>query len=200
MDEITIMKAISHPFIVKILDDFMDSDGHLCIVNEFYDNGDFIKYLKEREGKPFSEREILNFLANIFLVVFHLNSRDIFHRDLKPGNFLMKREANGKTFLHLSDFGAAESILQQKISVCAQPIPHINTVKYRAPEILKYIKQKPNITKQNVWSIGVIAYELCTFSHPFKGETMFALLKSIIEDPPLPLEQDYSQELKDLIS
>ena len=83
------MKAFPHPLIVKIIDDFMDSAGHLCIVQELYAEGDFSKYLNERQVKAFSEEEILNFLANIFLAVFHLNSRDIFHRDLKPANFLI---------------------------------------------------------------------------------------------------------------
>ena len=86
------MKAFPHPLIVKIIDDFMDSAGHLCIVQELYAEGDFSKYLNERQVKAFSEEEILNFLANIFLAVFHLNSRDIFHRDLKPANFLIKTE------------------------------------------------------------------------------------------------------------
>jgi polo-like kinase 4 len=82
MDEIKLMKEFSHPLFVKIIDDFMDSDGHICIVNELYLDGDFCQYLKKREGKPFSESEALHFLANIFSVVFHLNSQDIFHRYL----------------------------------------------------------------------------------------------------------------------
>jgi serine/threonine protein kinase len=55
--------------------------------------------------------------------------------------------------------------------------------------------------KQDVWAIGVIAYELCIFQLPFKGETSEALIYSIINDPHTPIEsKDYSEELKDLIS
>jgi serine/threonine-protein kinase len=61
-------------------------------------------------GNPFSESEILHFLANIILVVFHLNSQDIFHRDIKPANLLIKRDPNGKTYLYLTDFGIAKDI------------------------------------------------------------------------------------------
>ena len=104
------MRAFLHPLIAKILDDFMDSVGHLCLVLELYPEGDFSKYIKNCKGKLYSEPEILRFLANILKVVNHLNSRDIFHRDLKPANFLMKREANGKLYLHLSDFGIAKNI------------------------------------------------------------------------------------------
>jgi serine/threonine protein kinase len=111
MEEITNMNAFPHPLIVKILDNFMDSVGHLCIVQELYPDKDFKNYLESRKKrKLFSESEVLHFLSNILLAVFHINSRDVFHRDLKPANFLIKREANGKDYLHLSDFGTAKNI------------------------------------------------------------------------------------------
>jgi len=57
------------------------------------------------------------------------------------------------------------------------------------------------MTKQDVWAIGVIAYELCTFQLPFKGETSEASIYAIIKDPHTPIEsKDYSEELKYLIS
>ena len=83
------MKELPHPFIVKIIEDFINSAGNLCIVQELYPEGDFSKYLNERKGKLFSENEILRFLANIIIVVYHINSKEIYHRDLKPENFLV---------------------------------------------------------------------------------------------------------------
>ena len=109
-EEVANMKKFPHPFIVKILDDFTDSAGYLCLVQELYTEGDFSKYLEKRKPKSLSEPEILHFLSNILITVFHINSRDVFHRDLKPANFLIKREANGKAYLHLSDFGVAKNI------------------------------------------------------------------------------------------
>jgi hypothetical protein len=44
------MKAFPHPFIVEIIDDFMDSTGHLCLVQDLYPEGDFCDYLNKREG------------------------------------------------------------------------------------------------------------------------------------------------------
>ena len=88
------MKKFNHPFIVNIIDDFIDSDGYLNIVQELYPDGDFQNYLEKRGGKLFSEEEILRFLANIIQVVFEINSKNIYHRDLKPANFLIKRDKN----------------------------------------------------------------------------------------------------------
>ena len=62
------------------------------------------------KNEKLSESKIIHFLANIFLAVFHLNSREIFHRDIKPENFLIKIEENGKSYLHLSDFGVAKNV------------------------------------------------------------------------------------------
>jgi serine/threonine protein kinase len=86
-------------------------------VQELYHEGDFSSYLKERGGeerelnllislpissaismklklgrKIFSQNEILRFLANIIIIVFDINSRNIYHRDLNPANFLIKRD------------------------------------------------------------------------------------------------------------
>jgi serine/threonine protein kinase len=88
-NEIKLMKELTHPFIVKIIDDFINSDGNLCIMQVLYPEGDFSKFLEKRQGNIFSENEILHFLANIIIFVNHLNSRDIYHRDLKPENFLI---------------------------------------------------------------------------------------------------------------
>jgi serine/threonine protein kinase len=169
-------------------------------VQELYPKGDFKKYLKERNGKLFSEKEILNFLANIFLAVFHINSRNIFHRDLKPANFLRKREENGKTYLYLSDFGVAKNITdKERISSTISNVKGTN--EYLAPEIHNAQLEKPNMKKQDVWAIGVIAYELCTFRLPFNGVNQLALINAIIKDPHAPIDnKDYSEELKDLIS
>ena len=69
-----------------------------------------------------------------------------------------------------------------------------------APEILNAKSAKPKITKQDVWSIGVMAYELCTFRIPFKCATSGATIDAIIKDTQIPIEQGYSAGLKDLIN
>jgi serine/threonine protein kinase len=70
-----------------------------------------------------------------------------------------------------------------------------------APEILNAIKIKPDITKQDVWAIGVIAYQLCTLRLPFTGFESFAVINAIVNHPPDPIaHQGYSGELKSLIN
>ena len=52
------MKKHEHPFIVKIIDDFIGNSGHQCIVQNYYDQGDFAEFLKDRDGRLFEEDEI----------------------------------------------------------------------------------------------------------------------------------------------
>ena len=92
MEEIKLMKNFPHQFIVKIIDDFINSQDHQCIVQELYDQGDLNKFLKDRNGELLKEEEVIHFLSNIIIVVHHLNSRGIYHRDLKPENFLVKTD------------------------------------------------------------------------------------------------------------
>ena len=103
------MKTFSHPLIVKIIDDFIDSKNHQCIIQEFYSQGDFNRFLIERKNKLFKEDEVILLLSNIIMAVYHLNSRGIYHRDVKPENFLIKSDSTGNILLHLCDFGLAKN-------------------------------------------------------------------------------------------
>jgi serine/threonine protein kinase len=109
LEEISIMKEHHHPFIVKIIDDFIDDRSRQCLVLELYCEGDFENYLKESSERLITEQNVLRFLANIIMVVQRLNSASIYHRDIKPQNFLIKTELNGRMYLHLSDFGFAKN-------------------------------------------------------------------------------------------
>jgi NIMA (never in mitosis gene a)-related kinase 1/4/5 len=104
----------------------------------------------------------------------------------------MKREDNGKLYLHLSDFGVAKNI-SDKERLTSALSNFKGTNEYLAPEIHNARLEKPNMIKQDVWAIGVIAYELCTFHHPFIGETSSSKILAIINDPHSPIESnDYS--------
>ena len=135
-DEIRLMKESPHPLIVKIIDDFLDYGGHQCIVQDFFSEGDFSKFLSERSDKKFEEEEILRFLANIIMTVSHINSRDIYHRDLKPGNFLIKTERNGRVYLYLNDFGIAKKMKPDYTRLTSSAGVVKGTVEYLPPEIL----------------------------------------------------------------
>ena len=196
LDEVRFMKENAHPLIVKVIDDFIDNSGHLCMVQELYTQGDFNEFLKDRGKKQFEEHDILSFLANIIKIIHHLNSSGIYHRDLKPENFLIRTEENGRIYLHLSDFGLAKKDKPDDDRLSSSIGAIKGTVEYLAPEILNSKFSRPNMSKQDVWSIGVIAYQLCTHRLPFKGEYNGGTISAILNDPYEPIPHNlYSDEL-----
>jgi serine/threonine protein kinase len=135
------------------------------------------------------------------MIVHHLNSCGIFHRDLKPENFLVRTESNGRTYLHLSDFGLAKNTNADYTRRTSTLGGIKGTVEYLAPEILNAGLAKPKISKQDVWSIGVIAYQLCTLRLPFKRESPAATIVAILTTPHDPIPHKlYSDELKEMIN
>jgi serine/threonine protein kinase len=136
-EEIRLMKNFPHQFIVKIIDDFIDSEDRQCIVQELYTQGDFKKFLNDRNGELFNEEDIIHFLSNIIMVVHHLNSRGIYHRDLKPENFLIKSDSNGNIFLHLSDFGCAKNSNPEYARITTEINIAKGSPEYLAPELLQ---------------------------------------------------------------
>jgi serine/threonine protein kinase len=135
------------------------------------------------------------------MIVNHLNSCDIYHRDLKPENFLIRNEVNGKIYLHLSDFGIAKNMNPDYTRLTSTAGAIKGTIEYLAPEILNASLAKPNISKQDVWSIGVIAYQLCTHRLPFKCDQPATTMMAIVNNPHDPIPHKlYSDELKDTIN
>jgi hypothetical protein len=106
----------------------------------------------------------------------------------------MNREANGKLSLHLSEFGITKNITDNaggRLSTSSGEID--NVIENQPPENLRFgFLKKPDFCKQDVWAIGIIAYQLCTFHYPFNGKSKHAKIKAIINNPHTPIEQDYS--------
>jgi serine/threonine protein kinase len=78
------------------------------------------------------------------LTVFHLNSRDIFHRNIKPANFLIKKESNGKTYLYLTDFGIAKNIRYEGVRISTDISIVKGTEEYTPPEYFDSEFEKPD--------------------------------------------------------
>ena len=134
------------------------------------------------------------------MIVHRLNSCDIYHRDLKPENFLIKTDKQGRIYIHLNDFGLAKNTKPDYLRLTSSIGRIKGTVEYVAPEILNASLTKPNISKQDVWSIGVIAYQLCTLRLPFKCESPAATIAAIITTPHDSITSKlYSDDLKNII-
>lgn len=119
--------------------------------------GDFLTERLDR-GKYFSFKEVLNIFIDILAGVKYLHYCSIIHRDIKPENVLMDKYYRAK----LSDFGISKFI---KSVEDLNNMTNIGSPHYMAPEV---IQGKQYGFKCDIWSLGIILYELCTLQHPDK--------------------------------
>ncbi|MCK5127073.1 MAG: CHASE2 domain-containing protein [candidate division Zixibacteria bacterium] len=163
---------LSHPNIVTIYD--VGSEGSLQYIAMEYLEGQDLEDLIKRKVQ-FSYKIIANIISQICDALDYAHSQGIVHRDIKPANIMVLKDYSVKVM----DFGIArvDSSSMTKTGIA------MGTPNYIAPELL----QGMGVDKRcDIFSLGVVIYELLTGRRPFKGENMTALIYSIIHDEPLP--------------
>lgn len=163
---------LDHPNVVTVFDVGKDGDRHY-IVMEFVDGQD-LKTLIRQEGR-LSVAEALDIATQISAGVGHAHKGGVVHRDIKPQNVLMTQDGSAK----VADFGIAralsESGLTDSDTVWGSPT-------YFAPEQAAGESPTP---ASDVYSIGVVMYEMLAGSPPFQAENPTALaMKHLREEPP----------------
>ncbi len=168
---------LSHPNIVKVLD-FGDEDGVPYLVMEYINGGT----LKDHMGVPAPWREACRMIIPITHALYYAHSQNIIHRDVKPANILVADSGH----LMLSDFGIAKTIGQQATSELTGTGFGIGTPHYMAPE--QGLGKKLD-GRADIYSLGVILFELVTGKLPYDADTpMAVMLKHITETVPIPRE------------
>uniref|UniRef100_A0A0D9VCW2 non-specific serine/threonine protein kinase n=1 Tax=Leersia perrieri TaxID=77586 RepID=A0A0D9VCW2_9ORYZ len=163
--EITAMKLLNHPNIVKIYE-VIATKTKICLVMEYVPGGqlsDKLSYLKR-----FDEREAKKYFYQLIDVVDYCHRRGVYHRDLKPENLLLDNQGD----LKVSDFGL--SVLRkpgQFLSTsCGSPC-------YVAPEVIQH--KSYDGAAADVWSCGVILFELLAGYLPFQDCSLSNLYRRI---------------------
>lgn len=187
MREARMLSDLKNPNIVKFLDSFIDGE-FFCIVTEYCEGGDLddkIKAWKEA-GKKFDESLILAWFIQLVLAVKYMHEKRILHRDLKTRNIFLKNN-----FIKLGDFGISRILM----GTSDMATTFTGTPYYMSPEVLKHEGYK---YKSDIWSMGVVLYELCNLQHAFQGESLMGVMYKIVEGNPPKLSEHYSKELQTL--
>ena len=187
--EVKILSLIKSKYVVKYYESFLEDDN-LNIVMEYCDNGDLNNYLNEqkKKNKPLKEDLIWQIFIKITLGLTTIHKMKILHRDLKTLNIFLKKDMEIK----IGDLGVAKELNQASF---ANTI--IGTPYYLSPEMCE---DKPYNQKSDVWALGVILYELCTFRHPFTAGNHAALILKIMNANPAPILACYSSSLQKIVN
>ncbi|XP_040183732.1 uncharacterized protein LOC120916855 [Rana temporaria] len=185
--EAKLLGSLRHPFIVRFYASFLEKED-FCIVTEYCEGGDLDCHLHQLRdgGLAMAEGHVMEWFIQLLLGVTYLHERLVLHRDLKTKNIFLK---NGT--LKIGDFGVSRVLVSSDLATTIT-----GTASYMSPEI--FTRNGYN-SKSDIWSLGCILYELCTFRHVYDCPRWIRLVSMIVNDPCPTLPPRYSTELNDIL-
>ena len=189
--------ALNHPNIITVYD-IGEFDGDHYIATEFIDG----HTLRERMKERLTFDETLSILIQTAEALAAAHDAGIVHRDIKPENVMVRQDG----YVKVLDFGlaklsevtgeTAESEDLTKKLVKTSPGVVMGTASYMSPE---QARGKPVDSRSDVFSFGVLMYELLAGRLPFEGETMMDIVSAIITREPPPLQESAEHLPKELV-
>ncbi|MGN0938841.1 MAG: Stk1 family PASTA domain-containing Ser/Thr kinase, partial [Selenomonas sp.] len=167
---------LSHPNIVNIYDVGASGDDHYIVME--YVPGRTLKELIQQRGHLAPE-EALTITGEIAEALAHAHANGLVHCDIKPHNILMM---NGQT-AKVADFGIARAVTESTMTYSGNVI---GSVHYFSPEQAKGTMITP---KSDVYSLGVVLYEMLTGELPFTGENPVSIAMKHLQDEPTPVRR-----------
>ncbi|XP_024378756.1 serine/threonine-protein kinase TIO isoform X1 [Physcomitrium patens] len=186
--EIEILRQLKHENIIEMLDAF-ESPQEFCVVTEFA-QGELFEILEDDKNLP--EAQVQAIAKQLVKALHYLHSHRIIHRDMKPQNILIG--AGG--IVKLCDFGFARAMSCNTMvlrSIKGTPL-------YMAPEL---VREQPYNHTADLWSLGVILYELYVGQPPFYTNSVYTLIRHIVKDPvkyPDSISPNFKSFLKGLLN
>ena len=169
--EIDISLDVQHDSIVKCIDVYEDNTS-LHFVLEEINGGDLFDHIIHSDGRKLKEPEAMNILCQILEGLHYLHDeKGIVHRDIKPENFLLYNDGI-KVRIKLIDFGFATYCKNEETMNDL-----LGTPQYAAPEIFE---QKPYTSKVDMWSLGVVLYNMVKGTQPFSNRDIEKIKEQVL--------------------
>lgn len=175
LQEVAIMRKVRHRNVVQFIG-ACTKKPHLCIVFEYMKGGSVYDRLRSEKG-AFSIVEVLRVAAEVSRGMNYLHQRKILHRDLKAANLLIDEHGTVK----IADFGVARLLDTEGVMTA-----ETGTYRWMAPEIIEH---KAYDQKADVYSFGIVLWELLTGSVPYQDRTPLQAAVGVVQNglrPDIP--------------
>jgi serine/threonine-protein kinase len=174
--EAQISGNLQHKNIVTVFAADTNEDGVPYLVQEFLDGEDVRELIRRREPVPSNEK--IGYLLQVARGLAHAHAHGVIHRDVKPANIRLLSDGTVK----IMDFGIAK--LASAETQLTQKGVTMGTASYLPPE---QVRGGDLDHRADIFSFGVLAYEVLTYERPFQGNTLSALVYQILYKVPPPM-------------
>ena len=185
--EVEVMYKIHHPNVVKLFGHFEDNN-YCYFIMEYIPKGNLYNLLPTDKKKRVNSKVCASIIKDIISAVYFLHNMKppIIHGDIKPENVLLSEGLVAK----LADFELS-NYFQDRLAIGGISI-------YLAPESLEILEEKVNNEATDIWTIGVLLFELVTAQLPFQGNDINTLKENILQ-LKITWPKDINADAKDLI-
>jgi serine/threonine protein kinase len=193
--EAQLASSLNHPHILTVYD-AGEYNRRQYLVTEFVDGGTLKDWIKAEKR---TVRQIVELLTGVADGLAAAHEAKITHRDIKPANILIAKNGYAK----LADFGLAKLLENADASATrtiadgrTRPGSVIGTIAYMSPE---QATGQSLDGRSDIFSFGVVLYEMLTGRRPFSGKTDLEVMQRVIHAAPEPLDTELPQTLRNLV-
>jgi len=185
--EAQMASSLNHPHILTV-HDAGEFEGRQYLVTEFVDGGTLSDWARQQKRQP---REIVDLIAGVADGLAAAHAVNILHRDIKPANVLVAKSGYAKLadfgLARLADAGTQEEPASPPLETVTRPGVIVGTTAYMSPE---QASGRQTDARSDIFSFGVLLYELLAGHRPFAGATDTELSRNIAHVAPQPLPED----------
>jgi len=176
---------LRHDNIAQLFDFALDDEGNAFMVLEFIDGYDLDEVLDSFGPPPVTLS--IEIASQCLDALGYLHQRGIIHRDISPDNLMVTRDEENLPLVKLIDLGVAK-VLRDQAHQTRQGT-FLGKLRYASPEQLGFSAENPIDHRTDLYSFGVVLYELLTGMHPVRGDSAEALIAGHLTRPPVPFSE-----------
>ncbi len=190
---------IESDHVVRVTDVAALDDGTPYMVMDYLEGEDLRRVIVDRDQLPVAEA--VGYILEACEGLSEAHAAGVVHRDLKPSNLFLARKANGTKLVKVLDFGISKVAPRAGEAAITTTNMLMGSPMYMAPEQMRSSRDVDS--RADIWSLGLILYELLSGEVPFRGETIPEICVAVMSGEPEPMAHfrtDVPAELQDILA